>query len=105
MPGYAGLVDRTIHAEHMAILLAVYTIDTTLYVSMEPCVLYLDWSDDRGHTFGNPVGQEMSPWGYLTSLQWQRLGMARSRVFEISWSANTKTALLGASFDATVSRS
>ncbi|WP_261543694.1 hypothetical protein [Burkholderia multivorans] len=33
---------------------------------------------------------------YATSLQFQRLGMARDRVFELSWSAPVKTSLLGA---------
>ncbi len=53
MPGYCGYVDRTIHAEHMAILLALEwnssVLNTTLYVSMEPCTvrrLSDDWYPD-----------------------------------------------------------
>jgi hypothetical protein len=61
-----------------------------------PCELYLDWSDDRGHTFGNPVGQDMNSRGYLTSLQWQRLGMTRDRVFRLTWTCADHTALQGA---------
>src|SRR5215469_1847931 len=39
--------------------------------------LNLEWSDDRGRTFGTPVPQSMGATGaYLTSMQWQRLGMA-----------------------------
>lgn len=62
---------------------------------------WLEWSDDRGVTWGNPVLQSMGQTGqYLTSMQWQRLGMARSRVFRLSWSAAIKTALLSAAIEA-----
>jgi hypothetical protein len=64
-------------------------------------LLSLRWSDDRGHTYGNPVTQFAGATGaYLTSLQWQRLGMARDRVFEISWSIAGFRALQGAWIDA-----
>jgi hypothetical protein len=56
----------------------------------------LRWSDDRGHTYGNPVSRPQEDVGTLTSLQWLRLGMARDRVFEISWSAPIHTSLQGA---------
>lgn len=63
---------------------------------------WLEWSDDRGVTWSNPVLQTLGRTGqYLTSMQWQRLGMARSRVFRLSWSAPLKTALLSASIEAT----
>jgi hypothetical protein len=61
----------------------------------------LRWSDDRGRSFGNPVTQSIGTSGqYVTSLQWQRLGMARDRVFELSWSLPIATALQGAWIDA-----
>jgi Phage stabilisation protein len=63
---------------------------------------WLEWSDDRGVTWSNPVLQSMGRTGqYLTSVQFQRLGMARSRVFRLSWSAPIKTALLSAAIEAT----
>jgi hypothetical protein len=63
----------------------------------EPVPVYLRWSDTRGKSWGNAVGISLGMEGeYLTSLQWQRLGMARDRVFELSWSTPVKTALLGA---------
>jgi len=68
-----------------------------------PNQLYLDWSDDRGHTFGNPVGNSFGGKGeYLTNIQFQRLGYARDRVFRVSWTSPTPTALQGAwiEFDA-----
>jgi len=59
-------------------------------------LISLSWSDDRGHHYGNPVAQSMGPLGvFQTSLQWQRLGMARDRVFKLSWTVNANTALQG----------
>ncbi len=59
-------------------------------------VINLRWSDDRGKTYGNYVSQSLGKTGqYLTNAQWQRLGIARDRVFELSWSAAVKTALQG----------
>lgn len=72
---------------------------TPTYIA--PATVSLDWSDDRGHSYGSPVIQSMGATGrYLTSLQWQRLGMARDRVFRISWSSPTRTVLQGAWVDA-----
>jgi hypothetical protein len=66
----------------------------------------LRWSDDRGHTFGNPVLQDAGATGeYLTSLQYQRLGMARDRVWELSWSTSVLRVLQGAWIDATPAQS
>lgn len=62
-----------------------------------PDLVWLEWSDDRGHSWGNPVSQPIGAAGkYLTSLQWQRLGYARDRVFRLTWSASVPTALQGA---------
>jgi hypothetical protein len=62
----------------------------------------LRWSDDRGHSYGNPVIQSMGDVGeYRTSLQWQRLSYARDRVFELSWSVAAATSLQGAWIDVT----
>jgi hypothetical protein len=64
-------------------------------------MIYLSWSDDGGRTFGNPVGQSMGALGeYLTSVQFQRLGMGRRRVFQLEWSTPCDTALMGAWIDA-----
>jgi hypothetical protein len=66
----------------------------------------LRWSDDRGHTYGSPVLNDLGGSGaYLQSLQWQRLGMARDRVYEISWSTPYPTALQGAWLDVTAAHS
>jgi hypothetical protein len=73
-------------------------------------VVSLDWSDNRGASFGNPIAQSFASaldasagaaGEYLTSVQWQRLGLARDRVFRLTWSSPTSTALLGAFIDVT----
>jgi len=59
--------------------------------------LYLRWSDTKGASWGNYIEESFGLEGdYLKSVQFQRLGMARDRVFELSWSAPVKTALNGA---------
>lgn len=60
----------------------------------------LRWSNDRGATWGNPITATMGRRGeFLTSIQFQRLGYARDRVFELSWSEPIRTALNGAWVD------
>lgn len=72
-----------------------------LYDPERPMV-FLECSDDRGRSYGEPVGQSMGRTGeYRTSVQWRRLGMARDRVFRLSWSVPAPTALQGAWLEAT----
>ena len=62
-----------------------------------PPQISLRWSNDRGASYGNPVLQPMGATGdYRAVPTWNRLGMARDRVFELSWSAAVRTALNGA---------
>ena len=62
----------------------------------ETPLVFLSWSDDRGVTFQNPVPQTIGQTGqYLTTISWNRLGMARDRVFKLEWSAPVRTALNG----------
>ena len=61
-----------------------------------PEMASLVWSDTGGASWGNPVMQSIGSSGqYLTSPQWSRLGYARDRVYELSWSAPCKMALNG----------
>lgn len=63
----------------------------------DPPMATLRYSNDAGQTFVGSEQQSIGASGqYLTSPQWQRLGMARDRVFELSWSANADVALAGA---------
>lgn len=55
----------------------------------------LRFSDDAGATWSNGRDQTLGqPGQYNTILQWQKLGQARSRVFELSWSGSLDTALV-----------
>jgi hypothetical protein len=67
-------------------------------------VVSLRWSDDRGASWSDPVEGSLGATGeFLTSIQWQRLGYARDRIFEIAWSEPVMTALNGAFIDTKVS--
>lgn len=58
--------------------------------------IFLSWSDNKGKTYGNPIGQTMGAGGdYLAVPTWNRLGQARDRVFKLSWSSPVRTALNG----------
>lgn len=59
--------------------------------------LRLRWSDTRGRSWGNSISGSLAPIGdYIHTAMFQRLGMARDRVFELSWAANCETSLNGA---------
>jgi len=61
-----------------------------------PPEIFLSWSDNKGVSYGNPVGQSMGLVGqFLTTVSWNRLGMGRDRIFKLQWSVNAKTALNG----------
>lgn len=60
----------------------------------------LRWSDNAGVSYGNAVIQPLGPEGfYQGSVQWNRLGLARDRVYEAFWSAPVKTSIQGAYLD------
>lgn len=65
----------------------------------------LRWSDDRGFSWGNAAVDSLGKAGkYNHIIQFQRLGYARDRVYELSWSAPVKTALNGAYIDLKAAR-
>jgi hypothetical protein len=62
-----------------------------------PPVVSLRWSDDKGKSFGNRLEQSLGAGGqYQTNIKYNRLGMARDRIYELSWSCPCGTALNGA---------
>ncbi len=70
--------------------------NTEQYV-FEPSLVTLKWSDTKGADYNNGIVQTLGDEGeYATSVQWNRLGIARDRIFELSWSGNANTALNGA---------
>jgi len=86
--------------------LAMDDVVCTVEAGLSSNLISLRWSDDRGHSYGNPVSQSMGEIGeYRTSLQWQRLAYARDRVFEISWSVPCGAALQGCWVDVTPAQS
>lgn len=63
--------------------------------------IFLSWSDDRGRTFGTPIGQSLGRQSqFNTDPQWNRLGMARDRVFQLEWNGPVITSLNGAFVEA-----
>ena len=54
--------------------------------SLSPDTVSLRWSDDGGQTFGAPVVQTTNN-ASNGQYSWRRLGMARDRVYELSWTA------------------
>jgi hypothetical protein len=76
--------------------------NTGLLDTQEPQV-NLRWSDTRGASWGNPIRQGVGSTGqYLRQIQFNQLGMARDRVFELFWSGDFATALNGAFVDTSV---
>ena len=65
-----------------------------------PLTVDLSWSNDRGANFGNPVSVSLGSSGQTNvwPTVW-RLGLARDRIFELSWSGAAETSLLGAFLD------
>ncbi|NVN44413.1 hypothetical protein HW537_10940 [Asaia siamensis] len=60
--------------------------------------IFVDWSDDRGTTFGTPMTLALGKSGNTWPSIW-RLGMARDRVYRVTWTAPVQTALMGAFLD------
>jgi hypothetical protein len=63
--------------------------------------IYLRWSDDGGKTWSNMLTTSLGTTGrYKHKPTFNRLGMGRDRVFEVSTTANAKIVLQGAFLDA-----
>lgn len=57
--------------------------ETAAFPMPEPQAM-LRWSNDGGHSFGNEIWRSLwAKGGYAKKIQWQRLGMARSRVYQL----------------------
>jgi len=72
----------------------------------EIAYISLSWSDDKGLTYNDPIIQEFSQIGQTDLVPtWWQLGMARDRVFKLSWNSDMITALNGGFTDTRASRS
>lgn len=111
--GYSGSSPPTFQTDGTCTVLARSFLDMDNVIAtatLRPFVagnqIFLDFSDDRGHSYGNPLGQPIGATGaYLTNVQWQRLGMARDRCFRLTWSVPVATALQGAWIEVTSAKS
>lgn len=89
-------VDESSNRIHYSEFIANMEVGNGLPLNNDVPV-FLRWSDTRGSSWGNPVQRTLGKQGdYVRSVQWRRLGMARDRVFEVSWSAPVKTSIMGA---------
>ncbi len=74
-----------------------------LDVNGDPAKITLNWSLDRGKTFGQGILQSTgAPGEYLTQPQWSPIGIGRDVVFELSHSIAGPAALNGAWVDGNV---
>lgn len=86
--------DRLIHKN---LILAMEVGDEMDTSTDDQFKVSLRWSDNAGRSYGDAVEQSLGATGeYQTSVQYNRLGLARDRVYEVSWSAPMKTAIQGA---------
>lgn len=75
-----------------------YGTETDPNADMPIVLLFV--SDDNGRSWYDPIEAPLGAQGeYDTIAQWTRLGQARTRVYELVWSANVKTALNGVYVD------
>jgi hypothetical protein len=89
--------DRLVHRNLIAAMEVGDEMDTSTNDKHE---VSLRFSDNAGRSYGEAITQTLGGTGeYLTSLQWNRLGLARDRVYELSWSAPMKTSLQGVYLD------
>lgn len=62
--------------------------------------IMLSWSDDYGFTWSSEISMSLGKLGqYRTRVQWNRLGMARNRVFQVRVTDPVGVTLLGAELD------
>ncbi len=86
--------DRLIHKNF---LLSMEVGNKMSTITNDNDYVSLRWSDNAGRSYGEAVIQSLGETGgYIASLQWNRLGLARDRVYEASWSAPVKTSIQGA---------
>jgi hypothetical protein len=89
--------DRVIYKQFQA---AMQTGEPLAEDTTDGLDVTLRMSDNAGKSYGNGIMQTLGAAGdYLAQASWWRLGYARDRVFELSWSSPKKTALSGAYVD------
>ncbi|MNE47137.1 hypothetical protein D3C80_1415200 [compost metagenome] len=92
---FPHLVDNGNRVRYTSAIVDIET-GNGLQVSLERPELRLRWSDTRGRSWGTHISNNLGSTGeFLHSCKFTRLGMARDRVFEVSWAADCKTSMNG----------
>jgi hypothetical protein len=103
--GFPHMVNDGKRASYAGFAADISVAQQAGLLSDEPPLISLRWSDTRGQTWGDPVRQSLGATGqYLTQPRWNRLGMARDRVFELFWDAPGGYAIQSAFLDAVPAR-
>jgi len=97
--GFPHILKEMVRVTHWSL-----TIDMQCGTTQDPNAdpqLNMRYSDDRGQTWSDPVMAPLGQLGhYETSPKFQRLGMARDRVYELFWTENMMTAINGVYLEA-----
>lgn len=103
--GFPHIVEDGARIQYRQFLCSIDVGVTPGFPVDEEPQISLRWSDTAGNSFGQPITTGMGASGqYLRSVQFQRLGMGRDRVFELFWSAPVAVALNGCFCDFTKMR-
>jgi hypothetical protein len=99
--GFAHLVAGGRRTFYRQLLLQIDTGLAPELAAEDAPMVSLRYSDTHGATWGDPVTASVGSTGqFLTSVQFNQLGMARDRVFEVFWDFPYSTAVQGAWIDA-----
>lgn len=94
--GFPHIVDNGDRVFHLNFIADMQVGTAPGLLDIDEPQVNLRYSDTRGASWGYPVRQGMGSTGqYLRSIQFNQLGMARDRVYELFWSAPYQTALQG----------
>lgn len=94
--GWPDIQVSNKRAEHSRLVLDMDVGEITSTLTSNPPLISLRYSDDRGHSWGNPRLYSLGSTGqYETSVLFNQLGQARNRVYEAFWSIPAFTALNG----------
>ena len=92
--GFPHVLDMLVRITHWALIVDIQC--GTIEDPDDTPEVMMRYSDDRGKTWSDIMTAPMGVQGdYQASPQFNALGMARDRVYEISWSVDIQTALNG----------
>lgn len=90
----AGNLNRIYHKQ-LTLTMETGVNSMTPAIPMPEPQIMLRWSNDAGYTWGNELWRSLGAQGhYGLKIDWQRLGMARSRVYEIRISDAARVSIM-----------